>query len=63
MTLGLAGCEASISQNHSTFPPHLGAFVGCLIAHECMHHGEIGMILGEYGKELPLEVVWSWNRS
>lgn len=44
------------------FQPHLGAFVGYLIAHECMHHGEIGMILGSIGKELPLEVVWNWNQ-
>ena len=43
------------------FQPHVGAFVGYLIAHECMHHGEIGMILGKYGKELPLEVVWNWS--
>ena len=43
------------------FQPHVGAFVGYLIAHECMHHGEIGMILGKYGKELPLEVVWDWT--
>jgi uncharacterized damage-inducible protein DinB len=45
----------------SYFQPHLGAFVGYLIAHECMHHGEIGMILGKNGKELPLEVVWDWT--
>ena len=43
------------------FQPHIGAFVGYLIAHECMHHGEVGMILGKYGKELPLEVVWDWT--
>ena len=43
------------------FQPHVGAFVGYLIAHECMHHGEIGMILGTIGKELPLEVVWDWT--
>ncbi len=43
------------------FQPHIGAFIGYLIAHECMHHGEIGMILGSVGKELPLEVVWDWN--
>jgi uncharacterized damage-inducible protein DinB len=46
----------------SYFQPHVGAFVGYLIAHECMHQGEIGMILGEQGKELPLEVVWDWNQ-
>ena len=45
------------------FQPHLGAFVGYLIAHECMHHGEIGMILGSIGKELPLEVVWDWTHT
>ena len=43
------------------FQPHIGAFVGYLLAHESMHHGEIGMILGTIGKELPLEVVWDWN--
>jgi uncharacterized damage-inducible protein DinB len=45
----------------SYFQAHLGAFVGYLIAHECMHHGEIGKILGTQGKALPLEVVWDWN--
>lgn len=44
------------------FEPHLAAFIGYLVAHECMHHGEIGMILGSAGKTLPLEVVWNWNQ-